>query len=212
MGWERTPRIPFLGGATKFHNSRVIPKMRWDAREVIKNLGTNIPRATKVGIAVAFERASQKVLLIADKYVPSDSGNLRESGKVLNQSELGSGRFLTSMVSTSGISSGSYTVAIQYGDASTPYAMYVHEDPKAKHGSAFTSATGEYRRPQEQYNWMGTAFEESEKTVKDTLTQHISLSIRRVLKNPRRYGEVGGSEAMSNIRSLSGSWRTQMGW
>lgn len=224
MSAERSKPSSMPGSSTRFSNTGTSKvRMHFDYQQVIQNLTRNVPMATKLGIAVGFERASAKLLQISKKYVPiGPTKNLINSGSVIRETALGKGRFSTALATTSSVTSDSYTSGIQYGNSKTPYAIYVHEDTDAKHGAAYNRAYdtqlwrgyagfNHHKRDEEQAKWMDKAMDEGADEVKGILNTHIALSIRRVLKNFNRYGlktsDLGGVRALSK-----GAYKSEMGW
>lgn len=194
--------------------------MSWDISEVIRSFEHTIPNATRMGIVVAFERASQRLLEISRRYVPIDTGHLYQTGRKINETELGHTRFSTNLVTSGSVQSSSYTVAVQYGEDNMRYPLFVHENTMALHGFAYNTAYSDKinagvkkysrKRDAETAQWLDVAMEEGEAEIKAVLQSYMSLAFRRLQKNWRRYGETSGSSG--TLRNLAGSYKTMFGW
>lgn len=83
--------------------------------EVSKVLGRGV--AAQKALARAVFSEAETVLNESKKIVPVDTGVLKNSGQV----------------NPPKIEPGAVEVEVTYGGAAAPYALYVHEDPEARH-------------------------------------------------------------------------------
>lgn len=201
----------FLG---KSQGKRVV-QMRYDASEVMKSLTYRLPRALKVGIAMGFTSVSAKLLRIANKYVPVDTGKLIETGKVINDIPVGA--ITAESVAETNIGANAYRVGIQYGDASTRYALYVHEDTEALHGEAYNLVHQDDddftpRGKDEQAKWMDRAMEEGMPMMTRDLTKAIRDSFRNTLRNSSSLGITNSFGNLSRLKDASDNWEAELGW
>lgn len=197
----------FLG---KSQGKRVV-QMRFDITEVMKSLTYRLPRALKVGIAQGFASASAKLLRIANRYTPIDTGKLINTGKIINDTGLSSDSV------SSGLGANAYRVGIQYGDASLRYSLYVHEDTEANHGEMFNAMHQDDddfhpRRPQEQALWMDKAMEEGAPMIQDVLTRSIQSSFRNTLRNAKALGITSAFGNLARLKDASENWEADLGW
>lgn len=103
----------------------------------------NLPASYHVLVEPTFIRISKHVLRLADHYVPTDTGKLRDTGHVVTTKEYAHGAE-KGAVGVSALPSprrepGSVnkSIAIEYGGRRAPYAIFVHENPDKAHGAEY---------------------------------------------------------------------------
>ncbi len=101
-----------------------------------------------------------------DKYCPVETGNLRASGFVDDPLVFGKGQV---------------SVALGYGGTAAPYALAVHENPRAGKTGGVSPSGQKYRRWAKvgQWKYLETPFKENTNNVRSKLIEDINREFRR---------------------------------
>lgn len=107
----------------------------------------------EVAIAPALTKCGNAILKKSQVYVPVDTTALKKSGKV----------------EVAGVGKGT-KVTVGYGGPDAPYALYVHEDPGAKHAAPTC------------FKYLTRAVSETRGTCANLLKREMEAAVRKSVK------------------------------
>lgn len=201
--------------------------MRMDffgATGFLRKMGA-LPGAVQTSLDAALYKLAQEILKRADYYVPDDRGRLRATGRI---ETITRDTGTTAVRNKTPNQSFNPVFAIRYGGSSAPYAFWVHENMKARHGAAYNAAmlqrargmgkreATQYlidhpnssftlRRPQEQAQWIARAYAEVGPVVYPLVFEAIRKALTKVMRQP-------GTESNKLDRYYWKGGMKEMGW